>query len=147
MGDQQQPPETEKGSAAAHNKSNDATDQKPVDPPEGFDISNLGLFLFPSIPRGRLQRFPWLSDCPSKLFQRSVAKTPSPPPGPRVESLPPSPKARAIDEGWDDSDTEEAVRAEELKRKEKKPVSKGFCQSGLFGMKCKESGKSESKET
>jgi len=72
----------------------DSPNTKRVEPPEGFDISNLGLFLFPDLPRGRLPKFPWLSDCSSKVCRarsrKRAAKTPSPPPGPRVEEVPKS---------------------------------------------------------
>ena len=46
-------------------------------PPEGFDITNLGLFLFPNLPRGRLPRFPWFGgNCPIASGGRGGGNSP-----------------------------------------------------------------------
>jgi len=59
------------------NDANNTAEEKQQQPPEGFDITNLGLFLFPNLPRGRLPRFPWFGgSCPIASGGRGRGNSP-----------------------------------------------------------------------
>lgn len=59
------------------NDYNPREEKQQQQPPEGFDITNLGLFLFPNLPRGRLPRFPWFGgSCPISSGGRGGGNSP-----------------------------------------------------------------------